>query len=275
MRDELTAVRESASAPGFADSAIAAEPGSRQPGRTTRRTVPPAVGGDAATAATPDNGRDTAATNVVVRSGHRRPAKTGKGVEPDADPRSSPAVTDGALEGILGLEGTRAEISVASLSYPTPPVVSSNQKVQWDFSQVVGPPDTPAAGDHPTAWAPRSPQSGVQWLQVGYDRTVEVREINIHQSYNPGAISRVTALRPDGSERTVWEGNAGAGEGIVEASVPVPPGITANQLKIYVDTDRVASWPEIDAVEMVGTDGSRQWASQASASSSYSSIYSR
>ncbi len=175
------------------------------------------------------------------------------------------------------ITSSTAEVSLdlSSLdSYPVAPVVASNQKVQWDHSQVVGPPDTTTAGDQPTAWAPRSPGSGVQWLQVGYDRAVELKEINIHQSYNPGAISKVTALTNDGSERTVWEGNAGAGEGIVEASVPVPPGITANQLKIYVDTDRVRSWPEIDAVEMVGADGSRQWASQSAASSSYSSVYS-
>jgi hypothetical protein len=36
----------------------------------------------------------------------------------------------------------------------------------------------------------------------------------------------------------------------------------------------VDSWPEIDAVEMVGTDGSKQWASESSASSSYSENYS-
>jgi hypothetical protein len=40
-----------------------------------------------------------------------------------------------------------------------------------------------------------------------------------------------------------------------------------------VDTNRVESWPEIDAVELVGTNGSRQWASKSSASSSYSDTF--
>ena len=40
-------------------------------------------------------------------------------------------------------------------------------------------------------------------------------------------------------------------------------------MKVYLDTKRVAGWNEIDAVELIGRDGSRQWAKGASASSSY------
>ena len=43
----------------------------------------------------------------------------------------------------------------------------------------------------------------------------------------------------------------------------------ARHLKIYLDTSAVAGWNEIDAVEIVAKDGSRQWACEATASSSY------
>lgn len=148
-------------------------------------------------------------------------------------------------------------------------------KVQWDHSQATGAPDTDSAGDKPTAWAPLQPGSGEQWLQLGYDTAVEVREVNIHETYNPGAISKVAALMPDGSEKVLWQGTAErapSGE-VLETSLPVPPGITASQIKIYVDTNRVQSWPEIDAVELVGVNGSRQWATSSQASSSYSENY--
>jgi len=149
-------------------------------------------------------------------------------------------------------------------------------KVHWDHAQATGAPDTPEAGDRPTAWAPLKAGSGEQWLQLGYDKAVELKEVNIHETYNPGAISKVAALRPDGSEQVLWQGTAvkaNSGDESLETSVPVPPGITASQVKIYVDTNRVGSWPEIDAVELVGTNGSRQWASSSSASTSYSQNY--
>ncbi|HWB06303.1 MAG TPA: hypothetical protein VG796_24990 [Verrucomicrobiales bacterium] len=148
--------------------------------------------------------------------------------------------------------------------------------VNWDHAQATGAPDTNEPGDRPTAWAPRSPRSGEQWLKLGYDKAVEVKEINVHESYNSGAISKVTAFLPNGSEKTLWTGNAAKGSAneIQETSIPVPAGITSNQIKIYVDTNRVESWPEIDAVQLVARNGSKQWATSSSASSSYSELYS-
>lgn len=152
---------------------------------------------------------------------------------------------------------------------PVPRTASSLKGPTWNHAQATGKPDTEGAGDLPTAWAPKSPQSGEQWLQLGYDSPVEIGAINVLETHHPGALSRVTALMPDGTEREIWSGSTPAGEAPVETSVPVPRGITSNQIRLYVDTNRVQSWPEIDAVELVGTDGSRQWASSSSASSSY------
>ncbi len=150
-----------------------------------------------------------------------------------------------------------------------------NGHVQWDHGQATGAPDTTEAGDRPTAWAPRSPRSGEQWLQLGYGKAVELHEINIHESHNSGAVSKVTAIMPGGEEKTLWTGSAapGGANEILETAVPVPPGVTTGQIKVYVDTNRVESWPEIDAVEVVGTDGSRQWAKNSAASNSYSESY--
>ena len=45
--------------------------------------------------------------------------------------------------------------------------------------------------------------------------------------------------------------------------------IESATIKVYIDTTRTRGWNEIDAVELIGTDGSRQWASEATASSSF------
>ncbi len=105
-----------------------------------------------------------------------------------------------------------------------------------------------------------------------FDDAVPLAEINVHESLNPGAIRQVAVLMPDGSERVVWEGEFEAADEapeLVERAFQVNEEITADSVRIYMDTARVRGWNEIDAVELVGADGSRQWASGASASSTY------
>ncbi|MFN0127879.1 MAG: hypothetical protein ACKV19_14460 [Verrucomicrobiales bacterium] len=137
----------------------------------------------------------------------------------------------------------------------------------WSPGQVAGAPDTANHGDYSTAWASQSQDGGKEWLNVKYAEAVEIREINIHETYNPGAISKVSAMMPDGSERVIWEGTMNPEEGIIERAVPVPPGIRSDQIRVELDTSRVPGWNEIDAVELVGRDGSRQWATEGTASS--------
>jgi hypothetical protein len=48
--------------------------------------------------------------------------------------------------------------------------------------------------------------------------------------------------------------------------------VLANSIKVYLDTARVPGWNEVDAVELIGKDGSRQWAKRASASSTYADL---
>jgi RNA polymerase sigma factor (sigma-70 family) len=218
--------------------------------------------------------REAPATQRIRNPGSRR-GEVSTGFIPATGGGASGA---GPLrEGTVELEGGLSGIDVMKSFGPRPamPMIAGN--VHWDHAQATGAPDTHEAGDKPTAWAPLSPGSGEQWLQLGYDKAVELKEVNIHETYNPGAISKVAALMPDGSEKVLWQGTAvkaNSGDESLETSVPVPPGVTSSQVKIYVDTNRVGSWPEIDAVEVVSTSGSRQWASSSSASSSYSSRYS-
>ena len=51
--------------------------------------------------------------------------------------------------------------------------------------------------------------------------------------------------------------------------VPAAGKVTASRIRITLDTSKIAGWNEIDAVELVGQDGSRQWATDARASSTY------
>jgi hypothetical protein len=147
-------------------------------------------------------------------------------------------------------------------------VETGEPRRSWGPEQVTGAPDTVTAGDLPTAWASRLPDAGEEWLKLDYERTVEIAEVHVRETYNPGAVSKVTAI-VGGREQTLWEGIEPVAPAPNDVTFSVPPGIRAGSIKIYLDTQRVAGWNEIDAVELVGRDGSRQWARRASASSTF------
>jgi hypothetical protein len=176
----------------------------------------------------------------------------------------------------LQLAFDRQPIGLAIPEYdPTRSPIEPQQAVNvppkrgWGTEQVIGPPDTVRPGDAPTAWAPLKANAGKEWLAVGFEKPVEVAEVRIRETYNPGAISKVTAV-VNNQEVTLWEGTAAPSDTPRDFVVPVPEGVPADPIFIVeFDTTRVGGWTEIDAVELVGRDGSRQWAKSADASSTF------
>lgn len=158
---------------------------------------------------------------------------------------------------------------------PPPPPVSAERppaggppKRAWGHEQITGFPDTDRAGDIQTAWASRDPDGGAEWLWADFERPVELSQVRIRETYNPGAISKVTAV-VNGQQVLLWEGAAAGGEAPRDFVVNAPPGINAQSVVVHFDTTRVAGWNEIDAVELIGRDGTRQWVKSSNASSSY------
>jgi len=105
---------------------------------------------------------------------------------------------------------------------PEPPT-NAPPKRSWGTEQVLGPPDTPNAGDAPTAWASLEATAGAEWLALGFDTTVELAQIRIRETYNPGAISKVTTV-VNGAEVVLWEGTAAKARGMRDFIVPVSGG---------------------------------------------------
>ncbi len=166
--------------------------------------------------------------------------------------------------------GARA---VAEYNVMSPPIGPQEmeppvEQRAWGEEQIVGPPDTPTAADARTAWASQQADGGPEWLMAHFENTVDVAEVRIRETFNPGAISKVTG-KVNGQEVVLWEGTATGGTAPRDFVVPVQGNLQANAVTVHLDTTRVAGWNEIDAVELVGKDGSRQWARSASASSSY------
>lgn len=154
-------------------------------------------------------------------------------------------------------------------SMPASIPAAYNSVRAWGHEQACGAPDTMQAGDYPTAWTSKLPDGGPEWLKLDYSNQVQLAEIRVRQTCNPGAISKVAAVLTNGEEVVVWEGVEDPAPAPIETAFAVTGNVLARSVKVYLDTTRVPGWNEIDAVQIVGRDGSRQWASGSSASSNY------
>jgi hypothetical protein len=189
----------------------------------------------------------------------------------EAEVRAAATARDETLAAINDASANR----ISANSFPSQqfvPHYAGGPKRSWGHEQATGAPDTNQAGDIPTAWASKVPDGGVEWLELDYERAVGVDSIRVVESHNPGAISKVAVIRPDGGEETVWEGNlpASSQNELVQSDFKVPRYVQGQKVRVYVDTSRVPGWNEIDAVQLVGKDGTKQWAVGSTASSSYS-----
>ncbi|GAB4323978.1 MAG: hypothetical protein Kow00117_12260 [Phototrophicales bacterium] len=141
----------------------------------------------------------------------------------------------------------------------------------WGFIQATGAPDTTRCGDETTAWA-SSTSTGLDILVLEYAELVQPTEINIYQTYNPGAIISVEVSNNTEAEAETYVlpnsedplGNTDCpGVFTIEITEELPP---INTIIIYLDQTITGSWNEIDAVELVGIPVNSDESSMESAS---------
>lgn len=146
-------------------------------------------------------------------------------------------------------------------------------KVSWGIEQLYGPPNTMNFGDYSTAWASASADGQDEWIIAQFENTVTPSELRIHETYNPGAVNKVSIFTPLGNELVVWQGTdptpQGSGGGI--SKIPLATIWQTKKVKIYLDSKNVSGWNEIDAIGLVDQSGEVQWTRHAEASSTYGS----
>jgi beta-lactamase regulating signal transducer with metallopeptidase domain len=141
----------------------------------------------------------------------------------------------------------------------------------WGPEQAIGEPNTPEAGDQATAWASRSPDDMEEWLICEYENAVMVAAVSVHETYNPGALYKVTAFNDAGEEVIAWEGEdptpRAEPKGI--SVIPVKLDFATRRIKLYIDSPAVPGWNEIDAVAIEDENAEKQWAINIEASTTY------
>ena len=125
----------------------------------------------------------------------------------------------------------------------------------WAAYQATGAPNTyPQCGDIQTAWASAS-SSGVDTLTLDYATPVVPTRLEIYQTLNPGAISKIELVDVNGNSHVIY----GATPTVMDVC-PFVLAITIDTVDvpvkrviIHIDQSETGVWCEIDAVELIGT----------------------
>ena len=75
--------------------------------------------------------------------------------------------------------------------------------VQYSAQQILGKPDVlPAGGESPNAWTPERANKK-EFIKVGFDNPIRIRQIAVAESFNPSALYKVYAYDQGGTEYLV------------------------------------------------------------------------
>ncbi|MFO1076129.1 MAG: hypothetical protein U1E73_00220 [Planctomycetota bacterium] len=147
------------------------------------------------------------------------------------------------------------------------PAGQASPAAGWTARKACGPPDADRTRDDPNAWASKSPEMGLQWLQLTYANPMRADGVRVFEVNSTGAVAEVLARGTDGAWSSLWRGTADGGQGPLLIRFPLT-AFAVRQIRLVLDTNRKPGWNEIDAVELLGPGGN-QWAERAVASSSY------
>jgi len=121
-------------------------------------------------------------------------------------------------------------------------------------TEATGAPNVAAASDNPLAWASKEPDSGEETLELTYAHRVAPTGVNIYESYNPGAVTRIEAYDADADEWSVlWEGEELTDE-VMRVFSPALDSVDflTDRIRLTLQMDLVSGWNEIDAVQLLG-----------------------
>lgn len=117
--------------------------------------------------------------------------------------------------------------------------------------QILGIPNKlPAFGDSPCAWTPAEPDGrNEEWIKVGYEKAIPLKQVAICENFNPGAVVRVYAYDESGKEYLISKA-APAQQPVKGRMLHIFLGqdIMANAIKVVLQPDKVSGFNQIDAI---------------------------
>lgn len=75
--------------------------------------------------------------------------------------------------------------------------------IQYSAQQILGKPNVlPAGGESPNAWTPDRPNKK-EFIKVGFENPIQIKQIAIAESYNPSAIFKIFVYDTEGREHLI------------------------------------------------------------------------
>jgi hypothetical protein len=124
----------------------------------------------------------------------------------------------------------------------------------WSANQATGPPNVDKYGDDGAAWTSKTPDGGIEWLDLKYPKPVHATEVRVRESCGSGTVIKVEVFDEQGGAHAVWQGNDPT-TGLNYLMVKFPKTtFKTDRVKVTLATNVGPGWNEIDAVQLVGTD---------------------
>jgi hypothetical protein len=149
--------------------------------------------------------------------------------------------------------------------------------LSWSPMKAAGKPDVNRYADDTHAWASQTQDGSPEWLILEYDTAAIPRRVDVYENYCPGALSKVTVFDANDKEIDAWSGtDPSAGANTLSVSkIPISLNIPTKKIKLYIDSQNVPGWNEIDAAGLISDKNETQWARRVRASSTYAAASGR
>jgi len=123
----------------------------------------------------------------------------------------------------------------------------------YSASQATGEPNVQTYSTTPQAWSSKTPDSGIEWLELTFAKPVRANAVRVRESSGSGALIKIEVFDEKGAAHTVWSGADSTKElNYLIAEFPKTAFMT-NRVKLTLATNVVGGWNQIDAVQLVGS----------------------
>ncbi|GAB3886307.1 hypothetical protein GCM10028825_15340 [Spirosoma agri] len=122
---------------------------------------------------------------------------------------------------------------------------------QYKASQALGKPNKlPQLGESPAAWAPKGADGAAdEWIQVGFDKSIAIRQLVIGENVNPGAIVQVLIIDSHKKEHQVYRNEKpGPRQDPLLRIILNDSTIVGDQVKVVLNGAAVPGLNQIDAI---------------------------
>ncbi|ADW68060.1 hypothetical protein [Granulicella tundricola] len=120
--------------------------------------------------------------------------------------------------------------------------------------QATGVPNVDQAGDNANAWDPKTPDGGIEWLDLLYPKPMPATGVRIRESANGGAVVKVDLIDEDNHLHPLWSGTDPT-KALNYFMLTFPKTTyKVSHVKITLATNLIPGENEIDAVQLVSSE---------------------